>query len=88
MIDPLILETLCCPDTHERLVVADEKLVAQMNRQIATHTLSNRGGKQLTDPLEGGLVCAGGAWLYPVQEGIALLVSEEAISTKGALPLA
>ena len=79
MIDPLILETLCCPATRQRLEIADANRVALLNRNIQAQTVRNRAGELVTETVESGLVSADGAWLYPVDQQIPRLLAEAAI---------
>ena len=65
--DQELLEILCCPATHQPLALADEKALA------AART---RTGKSFTE----GLLRADGQILYPVMNGIPLLLVEEGVS--------
>ena len=65
--DASLLEILCCPVTHQPLKVAD------------TGTL-RRASERTSTPLSEGLLREDGQVLYPVKDGIPLLVPEEAIA--------
>jgi uncharacterized protein len=79
MIDSELLKILCCPETHQELRAPEAAMVDQLNRQIAAGTLRNRGGQPVTEKLDGGLVRADGKYLYPVRQGIPLMLIDEAI---------
>jgi uncharacterized protein YbaR (Trm112 family) len=79
MIDKRLLEMLVCPENRTPLHLADDSLTARINQAIAAGTLKNRTGQKVASPLEGGLVREDGALLYPVLDGIPVLLIDEAI---------
>jgi len=80
MIDPKFLEILCCPESRQPLVPADADLLKRVNDQIDTGRLLNRGGQPVTRRCEGGLVRGDRQYLYPICQGIPVLLADEAIS--------
>ena len=79
MIDPDLVSLLCCPESHQDLRRAEAALLDQLNHQIATGSLKNRGGKVVGEKLDEGLVRADGKWLYPVRQDIPVMLLNEAI---------
>ena len=79
MVDPLLLEILVCPDSRQAVREAPAALVDRVNAAIRAGRLSSRGGEAVREPIEGGLVREDGAWLYPVREGIPIMLIDEAI---------
>ena len=79
MIDADFLKILCCPETHQPLALADEATVQRLNGEIATGQLKNRAGKPVTRKCDSGLLRKDGQFLYPVCEGIPILLIDEAI---------
>jgi uncharacterized protein YbaR (Trm112 family) len=79
MIDAELLKILCCPETHQVLVPADTALLQQLNEQIAAGQLRNRGNQPVTRLCDGGLVRQDGQFLYPICQGIPVLLINEAI---------
>lgn len=79
MIDKQILSILRCPVDRSTLVVAEESLVARVNRGIAAGNILNVGGNRLEKPIDGGLVRQAGDLLYPIVDDIPVLLPDEAI---------
>ena len=75
-----LLGILRCPQDHTALAEADGGLLAQVNSAIRDGRVSNHSGKRLSQPIDGGLVRAAGDVLYPIVDGIPLLLRDEAIA--------
>lgn len=80
MIDQDLLEILACPETHQALAVAPPPLLERVNRWIAGGKATNRGGKAVLEVLKEGLVRADQQVLYPVRDGIPVLLVDEGLS--------
>jgi uncharacterized protein YbaR (Trm112 family) len=65
-VDKELLEILCCPLTHQALRIAEEEALVR-----ATANASR--------PISEGLIREDGKILYPISDGIPLLVPEEGI---------
>ena len=79
MIDEQLLDILVCPENKTRLRLADEDLVAKLNRAITAGALRNRVGEPVETPLDGGLVREDSTLLYPIVDDIPVLLVDEAI---------
>jgi uncharacterized protein YbaR (Trm112 family) len=79
VIDPQLLAILVCPETHEPLHVADERLVARLNREAAQGRLRNRSGQSVEGLIEGGLIREDGRFLFPIVDGIPVMLIDESI---------
>jgi len=80
MIDSKLLSILVCPETRTRLQLADDDLVATLNRAAAAGWLKRRDGQAVSGPLEGGLVREDRRFLYPIRDGIPVMLVDESIA--------
>jgi uncharacterized protein YbaR (Trm112 family) len=78
-LDKELLAILCCPDTKQPVVVADDSLVQKINSAIDRGTLKNKAQQTITEKLDGGLVRADRKILYPVREDIPVMLIDEGI---------
>ncbi len=79
MLDPELLEILCCPETRQDLAEAPPEAVAALNNAISRGEVRNRGGAPVTEPAAGLLVRQDGLFGYIVRDGIPVMLVEEAV---------
>lgn len=77
--DKKLLAILCCPVTHRELALARPELLKNVNAHIERGALTNRDGTVLTDALAEALVTDDGKLLYPVNDGIPVLLESESV---------
>lgn len=78
-LDKELLAILCCPDTKQAVVLADDALIKKINGAIDRGTLKNKAQKAVSERLDGGLIRADGKILYPVREDIPVMLIDEGI---------
>lgn len=79
MIDKELLEILVCPETGEPLEEAGREIVERLNELVELGTLVDRSGERVSEKIDGGLICRGGEYVYPVRENIPILLIENSI---------
>ena len=80
MLDPELLDILVCPETRTPVRMADALLLEALNRHIEAGDARNRRGDTLRDPVQAGLVREDGEWLYPIRDGIPIMLIDEAVA--------
>jgi uncharacterized protein YbaR (Trm112 family) len=80
MVDASLVAILACPETHQPVHIADEATVAKVNAAIAAGSVKNRDGEAVSEAVESGLIREDGSYLYPVREGIPVMLIGEAIA--------
>jgi len=78
--DKRLLSILCCPVTHKGLALANGDLLSKVNNAITAGSLENRDGETLTGALKEALVTDDGKILYPVNDGIPVLLEGESVT--------
>jgi uncharacterized protein YbaR (Trm112 family) len=77
--DASLLELICCPQTHQTLTTLTPDKLAEVNRSISLGEISTVNGIVVRTPLPAALVREDGRVIYPISNGIPLLVPEEGI---------
>ena len=78
--DKKLLAILCCPITHKGLSVVSGDTLESVNKAIQEGRLANRDGKVLDTTLKDALVTDDGKLLYPVNDGIPVLLEGESVA--------
>ncbi len=77
--DKRLLNILRCPVTHKGLSVLKKDKLEKVNAAIAAGSVSTHDGVRLAEPLAEALVTDDGKRLYPVNDGIPVLLEGESI---------
>ena len=77
--DKRLLKILRCPVTHKGLSVLKKDKLEKLNAAIAAGSVATHDGVQLVAPLAEVLVTDDGKRLYPVNDGIPVLLEGESI---------
>lgn len=78
-LDKDLLAILCCPETKQSVMLADDLLIQKVNDAIERGTLKNKAQKPVTEKLDGGLIRSDNQILYPVREDIPVMLIDEGI---------
>lgn len=78
--DKKFLTILHCPITHKGLALAQPATLQAVNASIHAGSVRNQDGQTLTEPLAEALLTDDGKVLYPVADGIPVLLAGESIN--------
>lgn len=79
MLDEEFLNMLVCPEQRTPLRQAEAEMVQRVNEAIAAGRVTNHGGVLVERKLDGGLLREDGQVLYPILDGIPVLLRDESI---------
>ncbi len=80
--DKRLLTILRCPVTHKGLSVLKKDKLDRVNAAINAGQLKNQEGSAVTKALTEALVTDDGKRIYPVDDGIPVLLEGESISVE------
>ena len=83
MIDKELLDILCCPETKEDVSLVEGELIDILNEKIEKGEIKNRAGHPVEEKLDSGLMRQDKKYLYPIREGIPIMLVDEAIPLEG-----
>lgn len=79
--DRKLLDLLCCPSSRQPLSMLEARGLDVLNRAISEGDVQRVDGSPQGDPLREALVTRDRKLLYRVDDGIPVLLAEEAIAT-------
>jgi len=78
-IDPALLEILCCPISKRPLRRLERDALKTLNRNAEAGHALRADGSRVIPPVEMALICADDAHIYLVEDGIPVLISDQAL---------
>ena len=82
-LDPDLLDILVCPESRQPVAMAAADVLARLNAAIDSGDTVNRGGDPVTEPVTDGLLREDGQVLYPIRDGIPIMLIDESIEVSG-----
>ena len=79
MVDPKLLDILCCPETKQDIALVEDAVIKKINAAIKAGTLKNRGGETVKEQIGAGLLREDRKYLYPIREDIPIMLIDEGI---------
>lgn len=80
MIDRKLVEILRCPVSRAAVHVASRDRLRELNAAIEAGELKHADGRKVEAPLSEALETEDGARVYPVHDGIPIMLADEAIT--------
>lgn len=74
-----LVEIIVCPDTHQRVALASEELLAKLNEKIALGKLRTKSGGTVSEPLTAGLIREDQKVIYAIRDDIPVMLIDEGI---------
>jgi len=80
-LDKRLLEILCCPESKQPVHLLDANQLDRVNRAQHAGSLEHLDGSAVEKRLDAGLITADGRHIYPVDDGIPVMLIDQAIPT-------
>lgn len=78
--DKKLLDILCCPISKQSLLPFPAKRLETLNAGIGQSRIRQQDGGAPDKPLKQALISADGKWIYRIDDGIPVLLADEAIA--------
>jgi len=76
-----LLDILCCPVSHEPLLPLSRDKLKKLNQAIAAGGIERVDHEAVSEPLSAALITRNQKVVYPIEDGIPVLLAERGIGT-------
>lgn len=81
-LDRKLLDILCCPVTRVPVRPMARSELARLNAAIKEGRVTQADGETVSNPLKEALITENGERIYPVDDGIPVMLEERSIAAK------
>lgn len=82
-LDKRLLDILCCPESKQPVSLLGARQLDALNRALAAGGLKRLDDSSVETPLEAGLITADGQRVYRIDDGIPVMLVDQAIDVRG-----
>ena len=79
--DKRLLDILCCPTTKVAVRLLARPELEALNRAIEGGSIRNTAGLTLSKSLDGGLITRDGRTIFRIEDGIPVMLADEAVES-------
>jgi len=81
-LDKRLLDILCCPVSKQPVLPLSHVQLTALNQAIASGQAQAVDGQPVPEPLREGLVTRDGKTIYRIDDGIPVMLADQAIGTQ------
>ena len=81
-LDKRLLDILCCPVSKQPVLPLTRVQLDALNRAVSAGELLDVEGGRVSEPLREGLITRDGKRIYRIDDGIPVMLAEQAIGTQ------
>lgn len=82
-LDKRLLDILCCPESKQPVSLLAARPLEALNRALAEGSLKLGDGSPAQGPLQAALITADGQRVYRIDDGIPVMLVDQAIDVRG-----